>query len=110
MRVAGGGGQGLAGGLVVGRGDQVGADVEHAPKVAALEGTPEGAGAEGGQGAVVEDAAGDEDVPDRVAVQRLEGDRLVLAADGAHLEPGRSRRLPGPVVTAGPRPEHLSSG
>ena len=62
------------------------------------------------RGAVVEDAAGDEHVPDRVAVQRLEGDRLVLAADGAHLEPGRSRRLPSPVVTAGPRPEHLSSG
>src|SRR5918994_1823989 len=34
VEAAGGGGQGLAGGLVVGRGDQVGADVEHAPKVA----------------------------------------------------------------------------
>src|SRR5215203_832686 len=68
VEAAGGGGQSLAGVLVLGGRDQVGADVEEAAQLPLLERAPQGAGAEGGQGAVVEDAAGDEDVPDGVAV------------------------------------------
>src|SRR4029453_14952997 len=76
VHAAGGHGQGLAGALVVGGRDQVGADVQQAAQLVILEGAPQGAGAERAQGAVVEDAAGDEHVPDRVAGQGGRGHRL----------------------------------
>jgi hypothetical protein len=69
-------------------GTRLGPTCSRPAQLAVLERAPQGDWAQRGQGAVVEDAAGDEDVPDRVAVQRRQGQGLVPAADGPHLEPG----------------------